>query len=168
MHRRIVSYILAILIVSQIGGVWVVYTTAIWLHKQNKNARLADQSKWQHFELSPAAFESFRLEEDEVMLNGQLFDIVAIKTTSQGLVITATPDYAENKLVRTLQGFQRENNGWSEFARLAQLFSLTLYETNTQQIEVLEGFETKKRHHAYYITHFSRWVRTKEEQPPAV
>jgi hypothetical protein len=71
MHRKALAIILTLLVFCQVGAVWTLFSTAIWLHKQNKEARLAEQSRWEEFSISETQFESWLEGDDEIEINNK-------------------------------------------------------------------------------------------------
>jgi hypothetical protein len=127
MQRKVLALILTLLVFCQVGSVWTLFSTAIWLHKKNKAIRLADQSRWEEFSLSKTQFESWLEGDDEIEINNKLYDIVSIDQTRDQVIIIAVADHAENKMKRTLSGLQDEDSGWSQLAKRTQEFSSSVF-----------------------------------------
>jgi hypothetical protein len=127
MQRTVIALILTLLVFCQVGSVWTLFSTAIWLHKQNKAVRLADQSRWEEFSLSNTQYESWLEGDDEIEINDKLYDIVSINQTRDRVIIIAVADHAENKMKRTLSGLQEEESGWSQLAKRTQEFSTSVF-----------------------------------------
>lgn len=151
MNLRALIILLIALILAQLGGVWMVYSTALAIHKQNKEYRLADQSKWQTFELNPDEFELQLVKDDEIMIEGVLYDIVQISYQPAMVRIVATPDNAENKLKNSLSRLQSECCGWSDIAKRVQTFAAMSYiPSQAPRLCPIEQFETALAHRAHY------------------
>jgi len=127
MPRKALSIILLAIIFGHLGAMWTLYSAAIWLHKQNKEARLSDKSRWEEVTLSSAAFEAGMVEKDEIEIENQLYDIVSIYRDGETIKLVVVADHAENKMKRTLGGLQKEKTGWSNLAKQAQSFALSLF-----------------------------------------
>jgi hypothetical protein len=125
MTQRITSSLLIALVVCQIGGAWMVYSTALWLHVQKKEIRLADSSKWTLLELTTSEFSNALVEKGELRIHDSMFDIVSFQIKGDIVCVFAVPDTSENKLRNTLDGLQSEDTGWAHLAKLAQVFSMT-------------------------------------------
>ena len=151
MNLRALTVLLIALILAQLGGVWMVYSTALVIHKQNKEHRLADQSKWQTFELSPEAIKLQLVKDDEIIIDGQLYDIVQISYQPTVVHVVATPDKAENKLKNSLSRLQSECGGWSDIAKRVQAFAAISYvPSQVLRLCPIEQFETSLEHQAHY------------------
>jgi hypothetical protein len=167
-NTRLCALILSICLFSQIGGIWMVYTAAIVIHKQNKELRISDSSKWITRVLSHEQFYAFREGQDELMIDGVMFDIVSV--AEHGSIVTAVmvEDGAENKLKNTLTGIQRSNHGWSETAKMAASFGLSPYlPANTTQLDSNYSEDTILDHDSFYIAAVSHTHDRSLEQPPS-
>ena len=127
MHRKALSIILLAIVIGHLGAMWAIYSTAIWLHKQTKEARLADKTRWEEISLSSAAFEASLVEKDEIEIENQLYDIVTFYRDGETIKLVVVADHAENKMKRTLGGLQKEKTGWSHLAKQAQSFALSIF-----------------------------------------
>jgi hypothetical protein len=122
--------LLVLCILSQVGGIWVIYSTAIVIHRQNKELRINDTSKWITLVLTKEVYKKAKLEsDDELMLSGVMFDIVSASEQDSLITIILVEDSAENKLKDTLSHIQQSNNGWSETAKMAASFGVSIYIT---------------------------------------
>ena len=167
MKLRAIIILMIALILAQLGGVWMVYSTALAIHKQNKEHRMADQSKWQTFELSLDAFEHQRVEDDEIMIDGQIHDIVKISYQPTLVRVVAIPDKAENKLKNSLSRLQSECCGWSDIAKRVQTFAATSYiPSQINCFCAIKQFETSLAHHARYRFGISQLTVKTIHHPP--
>jgi hypothetical protein len=155
------------LVICHIGAAWTLFSTAIWVHKQNKQSRLADKERWVEFILTAYEFDSQLVEEDEIEIEGQLYDIVSSQKSNGMVTITAVADQAENKMKRTLSGLQKEETGWSEVAKRAQLFSMAVFhpEKNLQFFPYTYNLRASFFH--YPDNNFSEGFPGTQYQPPA-
>lgn len=128
MLRKAISITLLFLILYHVISTWTIFSAALWLHKQNKELRLSDKTRWEEFALSLAVFESSLIEEDEIEIGDQLFDIVSIERNGEFINVIAVADYAENKMRRTLSGLQSEKTGWSQLAKQGQSFAFSVFQ----------------------------------------
>jgi hypothetical protein len=168
MHRKALAIILTLLVFCQVGAVWTLFSTAIWLHKQNKEARLADQSRWEEFSISETQFESWLEGDDEIEINNKLYDIVSIDRMGAQVNIVAVADHAENKMKRTLSGLQHEESGWSQLAKHAQEYSTSFFRPeNTLQISRPVGIVPQIYFH-FVDNQLCEGLRRLAEQPPTV
>jgi cell division protein FtsL len=167
MNLRALTVLLIALILAQLGGVWMVYSTALVIHKQNKEHRLADQSKWQTFELSPEAIKLQLVKDDEIIIDGQLYDIVQISYQPTVVHVVATPDKAENKLKNSLSRLQSECGGWSDIANRVQTFAATSYiPAQINCFCAIKQFEPSLAHHARYSFGISQLPVKTIHHPP--
>jgi hypothetical protein len=148
---RIIALLLTLCILSQVGGIWVLYTTAIAVHKQNKELRMSDQSKWITRVFSIEGFHAHLEGEDELVIDGVIFDIVSATEHDSRVSATLVEDHAENKLKNTLSGIQKSNNGWSETAQMAVSFGISPYVMPVQP-EMAEHFNpsTEIEHASFF------------------
>jgi hypothetical protein len=128
MRRKALSLILLAIVVSHLGAAWTLYSAALWLHKQNKELRLSDTTRWVEMTLSTNVFEESLVEEDEIEIDNQLFDIVSSYRDGDTIKLIAVADHAENKIRRTLSGLQNEKTGWSQLAKQAQSFAFSFFQ----------------------------------------
>ena len=128
MLRKAISITLLFLVLCHVVSTWTIFSAALWIHKQNKEFRLSDKTRWKEFSLSAAIFESSLIEEDEIEIDDQLFDIVSIERNGEFINVIAVADYAENKMRRTLSGLQREKTGWSQLAKQGQSFAFSVFQ----------------------------------------
>jgi hypothetical protein len=168
MHVRSIAAILTLLVLSQIGGAWMVYTTALLVHKQNKESRLSDESKRVQIALPLSEYQSALVEEGEILFENRLYDVVSVLEIGEHVLITAVPDHAENKLKRTLSGLQNETTGWSEFANLASAFSITTFIQEPTLTFNSISIEHIQNHSYCYLTAKSQQHPAALERPPAV
>jgi hypothetical protein len=166
---RILALLLTLCILSQVGGIWVLYTTAIAVHKQNKELRMSDQSKWIARVFSLDSFHALLEGEDELVIDGVMFDIVS--ATEHNSLVTAilVEDRAENKLKNTLSGIQKSHSGWSETARMAVSFGISPYVMPVQPaMEQHFNPSTEIEHASFYlvlpVTHALRSI----DHPPSL
>jgi hypothetical protein len=127
MPRKSIAAILILLALSQIGGAWMVYTTALWVHKTNRESRLLQASKRVQFVLTASEYRAALVEEEEIVIHNRMYDVVSVSENCENVIVIAVPDDAENKLKRTLNELQKESTGWSELANLASAFSITSF-----------------------------------------
>jgi hypothetical protein len=168
MQRTVIALILTLLVFCQVGSVWTLFSTAIWLHKQNKAVRLADQSLWEEFSLSNTQFESWLAGDDEIEINNKLYDIVSIDQTRDRVIIIAVADHAENKMKRTLSGLQDEESGWSQLAKRTQEFSASVFRPEmTLQISRPAGTLSQIYFH-FVDNQLCEGLQRLPEQPPTV
>ena len=128
MPRKAISITLLFLVLCHVGATWTIFSAALWIHKQNKELRLSDETRWEKFSLSAAVFESSLIEENEIEIDNQLFDIVSIERHGDSISVIAVADHAENKMRRTLSGLQSEKTGWSQLAKQAQSFAFSVFQ----------------------------------------
>ncbi len=168
MQVRGIAAILTLLVLSQIGGAWMVYTTALLVHKQNKESRLLDISKRVQIALSLSEYQSSLVEEGEIFFENRLYDVVSVLKNGENVLVIAVPDHAENKLKRTLNGLQNETTGWSEFANLATAFSITTFIQEPTLTFNRMLVERIVNHSSYYLSAKSHQHTDALERPPAV
>jgi hypothetical protein len=168
MQTRGTAAILILLVISQIGGAWMVYTTALWVHKTNRETRLLDISKGVQFELTVADYREALVEEGEIVIQNRLYDIVSVSENGENLIVLAIPDHTENKMKRTLNGLQNETTGWSQLSKLASAFSMTVFVQET--ILVLEStvIQPTIRHSYFYSNSRNQLNPSAIERPPAI
>jgi hypothetical protein len=168
MQVRGIAAILTLLVLSQIGGAWMVYTTALLVHKQNKESRLLDVSKRVQIALSVTEYQSALVEEGEILFENRLYDVVSVLEIGEHVLITAVPDHAENKLKRTLSGLQNETTGWSKLANLASAFSMTVF--IQEMILVIERMVIQPtiQHSYFYSNSRDQLNPSAIERPPAI
>jgi hypothetical protein len=168
MQVKRIAAILTLLVLSQIGGAWMVYTTALLVHKQNKECRLLDVAKRVQIALSVSEYQSALVEEGEILFENKLYDVVSVLENGEKVLVTAVPDHAENKLKRTLNGLQNETSGWSEFANLASIFSITTFIQEPTLTFNRMSIEHILNHSCYSLTAKSQQHTDALERPPAV
>jgi hypothetical protein len=168
MQTRGTAAILILLVLSQIGGAWMVYTTALWVHKTNRDTRLLDTSKRVQLELTVAEYREALVEEGEIVIQNRLFDVVSVSENGENVIVLAIPDHAENKMKRTLNGLQNETTGWSQLSKLASSFSLTVFVQET--ILVLEStlIQPNIRHSYFYSNSRDQLNPSTIERPPII
>ena len=167
MLSRITAPFMIILVIGQIGAAWTVFSTAIWIHQQNKQARLSDKGKWEEFVLSSAEFESRLIEDDEIELDAKLYDIVFVQRVGSQVIITAVADHAENKMKKTLDGLQQEETGWSELAKCAQAFSMSIFcPEKTLQVNIPPS-TAAVTYFTFAANNFFKGIFCIPDQPPA-
>ena len=127
MSRLPVAITLIILISLQMGGMWMMYTTAIIMHRQQKALRLADVSKRVELTLDAATYAACLIEENEISYLGMHYDVLSTSFSNEEVRVLAVPDPAENKLHRTLENIRHQSSGWSALAHLATDFSQSIY-----------------------------------------
>lgn len=167
MFRKCAAYLMTILVISQIGAAWTVFSTARWIHKQNKQARLSDKSHWEEFHLSHAEYEASIVEEGEIEIQGQLYDVVSTRMQNGRYSITAVADNAENKLNKTLNGLHSDSTGWSEIAKQAQLFSTALFLPEKNLRLLNPNFALNISYFQISNNGFNKGFLRTQEQPPA-
>ena len=143
MSRLPVAITLIILISLQMGGMWMMYTTAIIMHRQQKALRLADVSKRGELTLDAATYAACLIEENEISYLGMHYDVLSTSFSNEEVRVLAVPDPAENKLHRTLENIRHQSSGWSALAHLATDFSQSIYiPATTIELELpIRGFE---------------------------
>jgi|GEM_PF-5421480 len=168
MQVRGIAAILIALVLSQIGGAWMVYTTALLVHKQSRESRLLDVSKRVQIALPVAEYQSAVIEEGEILFENRLYDVVSVSENGENVIVIAVPDHAENKLKRTLNGLQRECTGWSELANLASAFSITSFVQ--EPILTMKCFliPTILTHSSFYLTPVAKRSKLAIEHPPTI
>ncbi len=127
MSRLPVAITLIILISLQMGGIWMIYTTAIIMHRQQKALRLADVSKRVELTLDASTYADCLIEENEISYLGMHYDVLSISFSNEEVRVLAVPDPAENKLHRTLENIRHQSSGWSALAHLVTDFSQSIY-----------------------------------------
>lgn len=127
MSRLPVAITLIILISLQMGGMWMIYTTAIIMHRQQKALRLADVSKRVELTLDASTYADCLIEENEISYLGMHYDVLSISFSNEEVRVLAVPDPAENKLHRTLENIRHQSSGWSALAHLVTDFSQSIY-----------------------------------------
>jgi hypothetical protein len=127
MRRLPVAILLITIIFLQIGGMWMIYTTAIVLHRQQKALRLGDVSKRVELTLDASTYAACLIEENEICYRGMHYDVLSISLSNEVVRVLAVPDPAENKLHRTLENIRHQSTGWSALAHLANDFSQCIY-----------------------------------------
>lgn len=168
MRGAIIAMVLNSLIFAQIGGVWVVYTTALAIHKQNKNRRLANKDNWIEYEMAADEFKRALQGEDEIVINGLLHDIVKATTHKDKIAVVVVEDHAENKLKSTLKGIQSDSAGWSDLAKKAYAFGFSGYEpARPVSAPVFNQPRVILRHSARYHGGFSKRIRVLVDHPPS-
>jgi hypothetical protein len=168
MFRQTIALVLTLLVVCQIGAVWTIFSTAIWIHQQNKAVRLSDQSRWEQFSLTAQQFESQLEGESEIEINDQLYDVVAIERVGAQVNIIAVADDAENKMRQTLIGLQKEETGWSQLAKRAQAFSFSAFYPEKSLEVFQQTSELQTVYFQYHDNHLCRGLQRLPEIPPAV
>jgi hypothetical protein len=168
MTQRITSSLLVALVVCQIGGTWMVYSTALWLHKQKKELRLADSSKWTILELTYSEFSDALVEKGELRVNEALFDIVSYQLNGDIVCIVAVPDATENKLRNTLDGLQNDDTGWSHLAKQAQAFSMTPFITEVYPSLAIKCISEISNHTSIYLHPVSCRSYRDFDRPPSI
>ena len=159
---------LILLVLSQIGGAWMVYTTALWVHKTNRESRLLDVSKRVQFELPASEYRAAIVEEGEIVIQGRLFDIVSVSENGEKVIVVAIPDQAENKMKRTLSGLQNETTGWSQLSKLASAFSMTVFIQETILVIERTVIQPNIRHSYFYSNSLDQLNPSAIERPPAI
>lgn len=167
-RKQSLAYLLIILVFYQIGAAWTIYSAAIWIHKKNKEFRLSDTNRWETFSLSQTEYEALLIEEDEIEMNGKLYDIVRRKQYANRIEIVVVADQAENKMKRTLKSLQKEETGWSEFTKRAQAFGLTVYSPEKSlQVDIRLFMAEIQSFFIYSEDSFQKGIFGVLEQPPA-
>jgi hypothetical protein len=168
MLSRITAPFMLILMICQIGAAWTVFSTALWIHKQNKQARLSDEGHWEEFVISVADFESNLIEDDEIELDGMMYDIVFTEHVNGMIVLTAVADQAENKMKRTLNALQKEETGWSELTKRAQAFGMTVFcPEKSLKLDIRPFLITALSYFSYTENSFQKGIISILEEPPA-
>lgn len=167
MFRRAISVILIFVVIAQIGAMWAVLTSALWVHKQTKEMRMSNSSLWVRFNFSDSEWKEFGSEKDEIEIEGKLYDIVSIIRADDVVEIIAVADHAEEDLKRNLSGLNSKAPDFSNLARLACSFSLTPY-------HVEETFQFAFLHYPIETSHcdipaecICKGIYPNPEQPPA-
>jgi hypothetical protein len=168
MLRKTLGPVMIVLVICQIGAAWTLFSTAIWIHKQNKQSRLADKGRWEQFIMTTYEFESTLIEECEIEIKGQLYDIVSSEISDGMVTITAVADHAENKMKRTLRGLQKEETGWSEVAKKAQLFSMAVFHPEKNLQFFGHTFLITTEYFHYPDNNFSEGFLGRQVQPPTL
>jgi len=168
MHRKSIAAILVLLVLGQIGGAWMIYTTALWVHKTNRESRLLDVSKRVLFELPASEYRAAIVEEGEIVIQNRLYDVVSVAENGETVLIVAIPDQAENKMKRTLSGLQNETTGWSQLSKLASAFSMTVF--IQESILAIERMVIQQtiRHSYFYSNSRDQLNPSAIERPPAI
>ena len=162
------AYLLIILVLYQIGAAWTIYSAAIWIHKENKEFRLSDTSRWETFSLSQTEYEALLIEEDEIQMNGKLYDIVTRKHCANRIEIVVVADHAENKMKRTLKALQKDETGWSEFTKRAQAFGMSVFSPEKSlSVDIRLFTITTLTYFTYSEDNFQKGILGVLEQPPA-
>ncbi len=168
MKRKTLVILLVVCILSQIGGTWMIYTTALAIHKQNKKLRISDQSHWITQVLTPKEFKAQQEGNEELVIAGRIFDIVSVTVGSSTVTVTMVEDKAENKLKRTLEGLQRSSSGWSEMAKKIAAFGTSLYEiSESTAIELLTLTTTQLLHSKCYAMNYRENRMSSIDHPPS-
>ena len=131
MRRLPVAILLITLIFLQLGGMWMIYTTAIVMHRQQKALRLGDVSNRIELTLDASTYTACHIEENEICYRGMHYDVLSISLSNEVVRVLAVPDPAENKLHRTLENIRHQSTGWSALAHLATAFSQSIYIPST-------------------------------------
>lgn len=168
MQTRGTAAMLILLVLSQIGGAWMVYTTALWVHKTNRETRLLDISKRVQFELTIAEYQEALVEEGEIIIQNRLYDVVSVSENGENVIVLAIPDHAENKMKRTLNGLQNETTGWSQLSKLASSFSMTVFVQETILVIERTVILTVIRHSYFYSNSRNQLNSSAIERPPAI
>ena len=162
------AYLLIILVLYQVGAAWTIYSAAIWIHKKNKEFRLSDTSRWETFSLSQTEYEALLIEEDEIEMNGKLYDIVTRKQCANRIEIVVVADQAENKMKRTLKALQNEGTGWSELTKRAQAFGMSVFSPEKSlNVDIRPFVINTVSYFTYSEDNFQKGVLGVLEQPPA-
>jgi hypothetical protein len=145
----------------------MVYTTALWVHKTNRESRLLQASKRVQFVLTASEYRAALVEEEEVVIHNRMYDVVSVSENCENVIVIAVPDDAENKLKRTLNELQKESTGWSELANLASAFSITSFIQEpilTMRCLLIPMILT---HSSFYLTPVAKGSDLAIEHPPA-
>lgn len=168
MKRKTLVILLVVCILSQIGGTWMIYTTALAIHKQNKKLRISDQSHWITQVLTLKEFKAQQEGNEELVIAGRIFDIVSVTEGSSTITVTMVEDKAENKLKRTLEGLQRSSSGWSEMAKKIAAFGTSLYELSESTALKLNTITTTHPLHAmWYVVKVTESRLNSIDHPPS-
>jgi len=168
MPRKALSIVLLAIVLSHLGAMWSIYSAALWLHKQNKEVRLSDKTRWEEITLSSTAFEAALVEEDEIEIDNQLFDIVSSFRNGDIIQLIVVADHAENKMKRTLSGLQKEKTGWSNFAKQADSFACSVFHPETTLRICQQNFVMRSVHYQIQDNLICKGKQSVPEQPPAI
>jgi hypothetical protein len=127
MRLRLSIVLLITLITLQVGGIWSIYSTALLLHKQSKCIRLADSNQWIEFGLTTEEFQLSTVEDGELLIDGQFYDVVDTSRIGNLVHVRVVRDAAEYKLTVIVKGVQQQNHGWSAVAKYASSLSISPY-----------------------------------------
>jgi hypothetical protein len=108
------------------------------------------------------------VEEDEIEIDNQLFDIVWVHQEGESIKLILVADHAENKMKRTLSGLQKEKTGWSQFAQLAQSYAFSLFHPESTLIISRERFALERVYFNAQENLICKGNQNVPEQPPAI
>jgi hypothetical protein len=118
--------------------------------------------------ISVADFESNLIEDDEIELDGMMYDIVFTEHVNGMIVLTAVADQAENKMKRTLNALQKEETGWSELTKRAQAFGMTVFcPEKSLKLDIRPFLITALSYFSYTENSFQKGIISILEEPPA-
>lgn len=156
------------LMLTQVAGMWFIYTTALFLHQELKAIRLSDCGKWEELNLTQDEFERSVKEEEELIVDGVFYDLVSVQHTPEGIRAIAVRDTGENKLQATLDSIQHDTNGWSALAHLAFEFSFSPFIIETASVSAAAIITQPLDHCAYYLDLNSMVFLPSLDYPPII
>jgi hypothetical protein len=168
MFRKALAVVLVAIVIGQLGAMWAVLVSAIWVHKQAKEIRISNPQLWEHLSLSESEFLQFSREDDELEIDGKLYDIVELNQMDECFEVIAVADHVEQNMKRNLGGLEQTENQLNDWAKIACAFSLAVCQP--EEMEEISHFLSDME--VSPCTHPNDFLRkgifNRPEQPPNV
>jgi hypothetical protein len=133
------SFALLALILLQAGGLWMSIKTTQVLHVAQQEIRAkSNPASTKHFTISKAVFEAGAIDgENELMLDGKMFDVIALRDKVDSVQVSAFEDCFETRLIALLlQTSQSKDKNIQGEAFLFALMHLNFIAPTTKEFEL--------------------------------
>ncbi|MFN5345886.1 MAG: hypothetical protein ACK44N_01125 [Bacteroidota bacterium] len=121
MSKKSVAFILLVVFIIQLFGMTAMYFSQRYTIKQSalKIIESEIESNFTNLKLSILEFQLAKFEENELFINGQLYDIVSIEFCEGHVIVKAFHDTGEESFIKmTIDWFDTSNSNKSPLPKL--------------------------------------------------
>lgn len=109
--KTITAFSLMLLLLLQAGGMLFFYKVRQFSLQQHMQAQLQDsRSHFQQLTLSLEAYQKYKISEDEIEIDGKLYDIKSVTISGNRVILYALNDSSEEALLEEIRAFLTKNH----------------------------------------------------------
>lgn len=159
--RIILLVVIACAALIQLGGGWSIAFLLRRMHKTEIQARISNGAEGVTIHLSEQEFQDSKIEDDEILIGNQYYDIIKVTRDGKELQIEALHDSKEN----ILKDIQNTGRGKSMLIHIAKIFTPLYLPEPTLKFNS-QGFDSRINHCEILAGHSSQFHPQDTVAPP--